>query len=74
MIEAKIYTTSKLTPGEVAEIAGKMSEIDGVAGVILISNNDLSKKSEMVAAYRGYDCWKIPFNEGVSGYFVFKKT
>ncbi|WP_178076024.1 restriction endonuclease [Paenibacillus oralis] len=73
LIEAKNYTTSKLTPGEVAELAGKVSEITRVAGVILITNNDLSKKSEMVATHKGFECWKMPFNDTDSGYFIVKK-
>ncbi|PKQ89265.1 hypothetical protein CXK86_19630 [Paenibacillus sp. BGI2013] len=73
IIEAKNYRTSKLTPGEVSELAGKISEINDIAGVILISSNDLSKNSELVASHHNFECWKMPFNEGDTSYLIINK-
>jgi hypothetical protein len=73
LVEAKNYKTSKLTPGEVAELAGKLSEVHGIAGAILITSNDLSENSEQVAFHHKFECWKMPFNEGDTGYLIINK-
>lgn len=72
IIEAKFYNTSKLQKGEVAEVVGKIEDID-VDGVIIISSNDLSEGAERFAKYHGYECWKMPFNQD-TGYIVFKRS
>ena len=70
LIETKYYNTSRLQKGEVAEIVGKVQDVEA-DGVILISSNDLSKGAEKFAKHNGYECWKMPFNQD-TGYVIFK--